>query len=171
MKVLYNNSELKNGIFLTPKETHVEPKIEYSAKPNTLYTLIMHDPDAVVGNWLHWVVVNIKGNNVKNGDELFEYTGPAPPKGSGKHRYIFLLFEQPERINTQFSERMMPMNDFYEKLRMKLQPVSSVYFTSKNQDGGKKNKRRKTKKISNKKRYHSKLIFKKNLTKKKTIHF
>jgi hypothetical protein len=64
-----------------------------------------------------------------------------------------LLFEQPERINTQFSERMMPMNEFYEKLRVKLQPVSSVYFTSKNQDGGKKNKRRKTKKISNKKRY------------------
>lgn len=153
MKILYNNSELKNGVFLSPKETHAEPKIEYSAKPNTLYTLIMHDPDAVVGNWLHWVVVNIKDNNVKNGDELFKYTGPAPPKGSGVHRYIFLLYEQPERIQTQLTNRMITMDNFYKKLNMKLEPISSVYFKSKNQDGGKNKKKNKTKRIINKKRY------------------
>ena len=153
MKILYNNSELKNGVFLSPKETNAEPKIEYIAKPNTLYALIMYDPDAVVGNWLHWVVVNIKGNNVKNGDELFRYTGPAPPKGSGIHKYIFLLYEQPERIQTQLTNRMIPMNAFYEKLHMKLEPISSVYFKSKNQDGGKNKKKNKTKRIINKKRY------------------
>jgi hypothetical protein len=107
---------------------------------------------------------------VKNGDELFEYTGPAPPKGSGTHRYIFLLFEQPERINTQFSERMMPMNEFYEKLRVKLQPVSSVYFTSKNQDGGKNKKRIKQKELVTKKRY-AKTKSKKNFTRRNISHF
>lgn len=153
MKILYNNSEIKNGVFLTPLESRMKPKVEYNAKPNTLYTLIMHDPDAVVGNWLHWVIVNIKGNNVKNGDELFEYTYPAPPKGSGMHRYIFLLYEQPERIQTQLTNRMITMDNFYKKLNIKLEPISSVYFKSKNQDGGKNKKKNKTKRIINKKRY------------------
>lgn len=153
MKVLYNNSEIKKGIFLTTLETRLKPKVEYNAKQNALYTLILHDPDAVVGNYFHWLVVNIPGNDIKNGDALFEYKGPAPPKGSGKHRYIFLLYEQPERVNTHFSDRMMPMNKFYEKLNANLQLVSRVYFISKYQDGGKKRKNSKTKKVINKKRY------------------
>jgi len=153
MKVLYNNSEIKKGIFLTTLETRIEPKVEYTAKLNTLYTLIMHDPDAVVGNYFHWLAVNIPGNDIKNGDVLFKYKGPGPPKGSGKHRYIFLLYEQPERINAHFSDsdRMMPMNKFYEKLHIKLKPVSKIHFISKYQDGGKTRKNRtKTKRMRKK---------------------
>jgi len=150
MKVLYNNLEVKNGIFLTPKETRMEPKIDYNAKQNALYTLILHDPDAVVGNYFHWLVVNIPGDNIKNGDTLFEYKGPAPPKGSGTHRYKFLLYEQPERINAHFSDRAMTMDDFYKNLHTTLHSISKIYFTSKNQDGGKKRKKNKTKKIKKK---------------------
>ncbi|KAI8390419.1 uncharacterized protein GWK60_B00913 [Nakaseomyces glabratus] len=29
-----------------------------------------------------------------NGNTLVEYMGPAPPKGTGKHRYVFLLYRQ-----------------------------------------------------------------------------
>ena len=136
MKVLYNNSEIKNGVFMTPIETHGEPKIEYDPKPNTLYTLIMHDPDAPVGNLLHWIVVNIDGNSINNGDTLLEYKGPAPPKGSGSHRYMFLLLEQPEKITSKLDERVMPMDNLYKKLNTKLQTIANVYFTSKNLDGG-----------------------------------
>ena len=153
MKVLYNNSEIKNGIFFTPKETRMEPKVDYNAQQNALYTLILHDPDAVVGNYFHWLVVNIPGDNIKNGDTLFEYKGPAPPKGSGTHRYIFLLYEQPERIDPHFSDRAITMNKFYEKLHTRLHSISKIYFTSKSQDGGKKRKKNKTKKVINKKRY------------------
>jgi hypothetical protein len=149
MKILYNNSEIKNGVFLTPTETHSEPKIEYNAKPNTLYTLIMHDPDAVAGNLLHWVIVNIDGNNVNNGDELLKYKGPAPPKGSGTHSYIFMFYEQKDRINTQISKRIMPMVGLYKKLDVSLKPVYSEYFTSKYQDGGKNKKSSKTTKTRN----------------------
>ena len=143
MKVLYNNSEIKNGEFLTPLETRFEPKVEYRVKPNTLYTLIMHDPDAVGGNLLHWVTVNIDG---QTGDKLLQYKGPAPPKGSGTHRYILLLYEQPERINARLSERSMSMAKFYEHMHTNLHPISTVYFTSKNQDGGRKRTLRKKKK-------------------------
>ena len=66
-------------------------------------TLIMHDPDAVSGDFLHWLVWDIPPstesipvNSVpvgavqgRNGRGKAEYTGPCPPKGSGTHHYIF----------------------------------------------------------------------------------
>ena len=159
MNVLYSNLEIKNDAFFTPIETHVEPQVEYLAIPNTLYTLILHDPDAVGGNHLHWVIVNINGNNLHTGEQLLEYKGPAPPKGTGKHRYIFLLFEQPGRINAHLYNRSMSMRELYKNLQANLKLISSIYFISKNQDGGKKSKikKNKTKNITKKyKKLHNK---------------
>lgn len=31
------------------------------------------------------------------GETYYEYFGPGPPKASGLHRYIFLVFQQPKR--------------------------------------------------------------------------
>ena len=140
MKVLYNNLEIKNGMFITPKETRLEPKIEYYAKPNSLYTLIMHDPDAVGGNLIHWIIVNIDGNNLHTGYELLKYKGPSPPPGSGRHKYIFLFFKQNSRIriNNVIYKRHISMVELYEKLDLILKPIYAIYFTSKNQYGGKK---------------------------------
>jgi len=85
MKIVYNNVEIMNGSYITPLQSHLEPKIEYVANPTRLYTLIMYDPDAVVGNYVHWVVINIPGDNVSNGQALLNYKGPAPPQG-GKNK-------------------------------------------------------------------------------------
>jgi Raf kinase inhibitor-like YbhB/YbcL family protein len=66
-------------------------------------TLILHDPDAVGSDYLHWLVWDIPPstesipvNSVpvgavqgKNGGGGNGYTGPCPPKGTGTHRYIF----------------------------------------------------------------------------------
>jgi len=145
MKIVYNNVEIMNGSYITPLQSHLEPKIEYVANPTMLYTLIMYDPDAVVGNYVHWVVINIPGDNVSNGQTLLNYKGPAPPQGSGIHRYIFLIFEQMERINAQNipeSKRSMPLNELYKILNAELQLNSSAYFTSEHEkSGGKKRKR------------------------------
>lgn len=65
----------------------------------------MVDPDAPSRNnpkireVKHWFVGNIKGNNVDKGDHITEYFGSGPPKGTGLHRYIFLLFKQEGMIN------------------------------------------------------------------------
>lgn len=32
---------------------------------------------------LHWLVVNIKGNNISSGEERRVYNGPKPPSGAG----------------------------------------------------------------------------------------
>ncbi|VEN41805.1 unnamed protein product [Callosobruchus maculatus] len=43
-------------------------------------------------------VVNIPGTNVNGGETISEYVGSAPPKGSGLHRYVFVLFKQPGKV-------------------------------------------------------------------------
>ena len=72
---------------------------------NKKLTLIMIDPDAPsktnpkCRSWLHWMVTNIKGGDGSTGNENVEFNAPTPPKGSGLHRYIFLLFEQSENLS------------------------------------------------------------------------
>lgn len=57
----------------------------------------------------HWLVVNIEGNDVTAGEELFGYRGSGPPPGTGLHRYIFLLFEQ-QGGRTDFGMTPVPNN-------------------------------------------------------------
>ncbi|KAH3759685.1 protein D2 [Pelomyxa schiedti] len=86
---------------LTPPQAAAAPKVSWAPEsPSTLYTLVMTDPDAPsraspkFREWRHWVVVNIPGSDLSAGKTLASYMGPAPPPGTGPHRYIFLLFRQ-----------------------------------------------------------------------------
>lgn len=73
--------------------------------------LIVDDPDAPMGTWVHWLVWNIapntagiKENNVPKGALLGlndfkkqSYGGPCPP--SGTHRYFFKLYALDSILN------------------------------------------------------------------------
>jgi len=73
--------------------------------------LVMDDPDAPAGVWVHWVLWNIDPatariaqGSVPPGAEQGEnswkrrnYGGPCPP--SGRHRYYFRLFALKERLD------------------------------------------------------------------------
>lgn len=39
--------------------------------------------------------MNIPESDVSKGDEVVEYIGAGPPKGTGIHRYIYLIYKQP----------------------------------------------------------------------------
>ena len=64
--------------------------------------LIVDDPDAPMGTWVHWVVFNIPPSDVKIKENSIpgiqgyndfgrnNYGGPCPP--SGTHRYFFKLY-------------------------------------------------------------------------------
>lgn len=92
--------------------TNVSPQLTWTGAPaNTQsFTLIMDDPDAPAGTWVHWVLYNLPFNahelteNVPNRQELpndarqgrndfnrFGYGGPCPPAGN-PHRYFFKLY-------------------------------------------------------------------------------
>ena len=149
LEIYYNNKKIANDDFLKPSKTQIEPKIKYNFNLNNLYTLVMYDPDAVNGTHVHWLVININ-NNIKNGKILLPYKGPAPPAKTGKHRYIFELYEQSEMLNVEpFEQRSISINLLRNKLNVS-NYISKIKFISQNESGG-KHKKTKRRKICNKK--------------------
>jgi Raf kinase inhibitor-like YbhB/YbcL family protein len=89
----------------------ISPPLAWSGAPSDTdsFVLIMDDPDAPVGIWVHWVLFNILGNataldvglpadaELPDGSQQgtnswgrLGYGGPCPP--SGVHRYFFKLY-------------------------------------------------------------------------------
>ena len=81
----------------------INPALIIEDVPKTAQSLalIMDDPDAPMGTWVHWVVFNIPvstrieensapGTLGMNTARKLEYHGPCPP--SGTHRYFFKLY-------------------------------------------------------------------------------
>ncbi|XP_058466726.1 protein D2-like [Malaya genurostris] len=100
-KVAYRSKRLVDASKeLTPAEARTEPKVEWCADPTTFYTLIMIDPDSPTRTeplnreFVHWLVGNIPGKHVEQGEVMFEYMPVFPQSASGYHRYIFLLYKQ-----------------------------------------------------------------------------
>lgn len=92
---------------LTPTQVQNPPEVTWKADEGALYTLVMTDPDAPsradpkFREWRHWTVVNIPGMNINAGHLAAVYVGAGPPKGTGYHRYVFLLYKQPSTINVE----------------------------------------------------------------------
>ncbi|RME75102.1 MAG: YbhB/YbcL family Raf kinase inhibitor-like protein [Planctomycetota bacterium] len=91
----------------------LSPPLAWSGAPEGTgaWALVVHDPDAPVGDWVHWVLYDLPGSvttlpegvpttgvlssGAKQGMNDFRrlgYGGPCPPRGHGPHRYIFELF-------------------------------------------------------------------------------
>jgi hypothetical protein len=153
MEIKYNNTNISKGVFFTPSQTVSQPIIKYNANENKLYTLILHDPDAVIGNRIHWLVINIPGSSVKNGETVFDYDGPHPPPKSGIHKYIFMIYEQPGKIMNNFindnKERIITIPNLLEKLDLKKSPIYSNYFRS-SYSGGKRHTNKTYKNVNSK---------------------
>ena len=102
-----NGAQVKAGNELTPTQVKDPPThVSWASEPGVLYTLCMTDPDAPsrqnprYREWHHWLVVNIPENRIADGKVLSHYVGSGPPKGTGLHRYVYLVFKQPGTLNT-----------------------------------------------------------------------
>lgn len=77
--------------------------------------LIMHDPDAVIGDFTHWILWDIPASTQTigassvpvgavqglNGKDDIGYMGPCPPGGTGVHRYMFEVYALNRTINLE----------------------------------------------------------------------
>lgn len=134
LEIRYNQDPpLRDGVFMTPQDTALPPTIRFCYVPGTWYTVLLFDPDAVGGNKIHAMVINIlcTGSSCE-GDTVLGYKGPHPPKGSGVHRYVFWLLEQGDYINTNIhvKTRFMPVDDVLEMFSMSFKKVDEKYFLS-----------------------------------------
>lgn len=92
---------------------NISPDLAWKGHPEGTksFALIVDDPDAPMGTWVHWVLYNIPANQSglqedlrvtsndmgqsamhigKNSYNAMKYQGPCPP--SGIHRYFFKLY-------------------------------------------------------------------------------
>ncbi|KAI9204455.1 phosphatidylethanolamine binding protein [Polychytrium aggregatum] len=106
LNVKYLTKKVNYGKELSVDATRMIPEVSWVPETDkTRYTLIMTDPDVPSkknpedGEFRHWVVANIKGSAYKNGEDLSDYVSPSPPSGSGFHRYVFLLYKQPGKLD------------------------------------------------------------------------
>lgn len=87
----------------TCDDLNINPPLEIQGIPNTAKSLVLlvEDPDAQKGTWLHWLVWNIPvthhisegkipGEQGLNDFGRTSYGGPCPP--SGTHRYLFKIY-------------------------------------------------------------------------------
>ena len=97
----------------------ISPALVWSESPagTQSFALIVDDPDAPVGTWVHWVLYDLAagvrelGEGVPGQEELpggarqgrndfrkIGYGGPCPPPGP-PHRYFFKLYALDARLN------------------------------------------------------------------------
>src|SRR3989339_1723635 len=99
-----NNSNIPAEYTCSKNELSPQLNIANVPENTKSLALIMDDPDAPNGTWIHWVVFNIdpkttiiNKNSAPNGSVQGKnswgnsnYGGPCPP--SGTHRYFFKLY-------------------------------------------------------------------------------
>jgi len=111
-----NSTAFKNGETIPQKHTcsgvDVSPALAWNDAPAATqsFALIVEDPDAPAGNWVHWVIYDIPaqrkgleegiaktervagtGVQGRNDFRRVGYGGPCPPPGK-PHRYFFNLY-------------------------------------------------------------------------------
>ena len=97
----------------------ISPPLSWSEPPagTESLALIVDDPDAPIGTWVHWVVFDLPpgtrslpeavtsgellaggGVQGQNGWNEVSYAGPCPPPGS-EHTYVFKLYALDSRLD------------------------------------------------------------------------
>lgn len=113
---------------------NISPPLEWSGVPKAAKTIaiIVNDPDAPSGDWVHWVLYNVPADNIgfvenvpatetlkaggfqgKNDFGKVGYGGPCPPAGT--HRYFFKLYavdtELPLKAGATWAELQTALDD------------------------------------------------------------
>jgi len=114
-KMTIESSAFKNNEMIPDRHANnkgnISPQLKWSGEPKGVksFALIADDPDAPIGDWVHWVLFNIPSDvhelneNIlpeqkfpngmisgKNDWGNYGYNGPQPP--SGTHRYFFKVY-------------------------------------------------------------------------------
>jgi Raf kinase inhibitor-like YbhB/YbcL family protein len=132
MEIKLSSSAFKDGEFIPVKFScegeDISPQLQWIGAPKSTksFAIIVDDPDAPGGNFVHWVIFNIPGvinklnENVTGSINLpdsstigtndfgkISYDGPCPPAGN-PHRYFFKIFALDNVLNQLKSKITKP---------------------------------------------------------------
>jgi Raf kinase inhibitor-like YbhB/YbcL family protein len=97
----------------TCRGDNVPPPLTWSAPSSAAeLALVVDDPDAVGGLYVHWIVTGIapgsgstaegqtpaNGRSLPNSSGKDGYFGPCPPAGTGTHHYRFTVYQLPAAL-------------------------------------------------------------------------
>jgi Raf kinase inhibitor-like YbhB/YbcL family protein len=100
-------------VLFTCKGDNIPPPLAWSAPSSAAeLALVVDDPDAVGGLFVHWIVTGIapgpgstadgqtpaNGRSLPNSSGKQGYFGPCPPAGTGTHHYRFTLYQLPAAL-------------------------------------------------------------------------
>lgn len=71
------------------------------------------------------MVGNIPGSDVSKGEVLSQYIGSGPPKDTGLHRYVFLLYKQPNKLT--FDEKRLTNRSGDNRGKFSIKNFASKY--------------------------------------------
>jgi len=110
-------------------------------KKDSLWTLVLTNPDGHFKEenkeYVHWMIGNIPNGDISKGDLIVPYLQPFPPKGTGYHRHIFVLYKQEEKLDlsslkvtepTNLEQRSFSTYDFYRKHQDQITPAGLSFF-------------------------------------------
>jgi Raf kinase inhibitor-like YbhB/YbcL family protein len=123
-KTSYDSMQLTSAAFknnepipvqYTCKGQDISPPLNFINVPIEAKSLalIMHDPDAPVGDFVHWLMWDMQSSTQSIGASKVpvgamqgktdfgknQYGGPCPPTSTGTHRYIFELYALDSSLN------------------------------------------------------------------------
>jgi len=123
MSFQISSTAFSNGGTIPKKFTcdglDASPQLSWTEVPAATrsFALIMYDPDAPAGTWVHWVLYNLPANTKelpegmekqeqlatgalqgRNDFRKIGYGGPCPPPGT-PHRYYFKLYALGTKLN------------------------------------------------------------------------
>ncbi|KAI1851552.1 hypothetical protein JX265_012366 [Neoarthrinium moseri] len=150
LSIDYDSKAVSLGNFFRASECRIAPGVRFPAEAgapsSASYTLIMTDPDAPTPDdpkfafWRHWILAGLQplsssaeGQVAQTKPTVTEYLGPGPKDDSKPHRYLFLLYKEPEGLELkkedaggeEFVQRRSFKPDvFAEKHRLKLVAVN-----------------------------------------------
>ena len=101
--IVLSETQFSNDLTQYKDQLQTEPEItinytDSSIPPPPYYIMIMIDPNAPVGKWLHWLYIKSESSIEK--DILVKYKGPTPPPNTNIHNYIFNVYIPNIAVNT-----------------------------------------------------------------------
>ncbi|VDM38006.1 unnamed protein product [Toxocara canis] len=141
LTVSYGKCDVYHGNVLDAADTIKRPSVAIESVGGGFTSLLVlnldGNPYSESEELLHWMVLNIEdGKEVATGTEVVPYIQALPFKGTGFHRFVFVLFRHQQPINfsayklksNDLSARIFSMRHFYKENESSLTP-SSIAFS------------------------------------------
>lgn len=103
LDIEFGSLKIHRGNIVTPSEMLSLPSVSFNAIDECFTTLVLSNLDGhpldSSKEILHWVVGNIPGNSIYEGETIINYLAPLPWKGTGFHRFVFTLYKHSSPFN------------------------------------------------------------------------